>query len=125
VVGAHGTGRLEHLTLHDTRPGSTETVPAAALFILIGAQPRTEWLAKTMARDEHELVLTGRDLVQDGRPPAGWALGRLPGITTHEPTLRHVAEALPLGVANERAYPAGAADGQQAASVRVGKATGR
>jgi hypothetical protein len=44
VVAAHGSGRLERLTLHDARTGATETVPAAALFILIGAHPTpTGW----------------------------------------------------------------------------------
>ena len=39
LVAAHGAGQLERLTLRDARTGATETVPAAALFILIGAQP--------------------------------------------------------------------------------------
>jgi thioredoxin reductase (NADPH) len=75
---AGGAGRLEHLTLEDVRTGSTETVPAEALFILIGAQPHTEWLAGTLQRDEHGFVLTGLDLVQGGRPPPGWSLERPP-----------------------------------------------
>jgi thioredoxin reductase (NADPH) len=78
VVGAGGAGRLEQLTLRDGRTGATETVPAAALFILIGAQPRTEWLAGTLECEEHGFVLTGPDLLRDGRPPPGWPLDRLP-----------------------------------------------
>jgi thioredoxin reductase (NADPH) len=78
VVGAGGTGRLEHLTLQDLRTGSTETVPAAALFILIGAQPHTEWLAGTLHRDERGFLLTGRDLLHDGHLPPGWPLDRPP-----------------------------------------------
>jgi thioredoxin reductase (NADPH) len=78
VVGADGSGRLEHPTLHDARTGSTETVSAAALFVLIGAQPRTGWLAGTLERDEHEFVLTRRDLLRDSEPPPGWPPGRLP-----------------------------------------------
>jgi thioredoxin reductase (NADPH) len=78
VVGAGGAGRLEQLTLHHARTGATETVPAAALFILIGAQPRTEWLAAALQRDQHGFVLTGPDLLQGGRPPPGWPLDRVP-----------------------------------------------
>ena len=78
VVAARGAGRLEQLTLHDARTGATETVPAGALFILIGAQPRTEWLAGTLERDERGFLLTGPDLLQRGRPPPGWPLDRLP-----------------------------------------------
>jgi thioredoxin reductase (NADPH) len=77
VVAAGGAGRLEQLTLHDARTGHTDTVPAAALFILIGAQPRTEWLAETLARDQHGFLLTGPDLLQS-RPPPTWPLNRLP-----------------------------------------------
>ena len=47
VIGAGGVGRLEHLTLRDAQTGATEKIPAAALFILIGAQPHTGWLAGT------------------------------------------------------------------------------
>jgi thioredoxin reductase (NADPH) len=78
VVAAHGTGRLEQLVLHDACTGVTETVPAAALFILIGAQPHTQWLARTLELDEHGFVLTGLDLLRDGRPAPGWPLDRLP-----------------------------------------------
>jgi len=78
VVAAGGAGRLEQLTLHDGRTGATETVPAGALFILIGAQPRAEWLAGTLERDERGFVLTGPDLLQGGRPPPGWPLDRFP-----------------------------------------------
>src|SRR6266511_2315731 len=77
VVAAGGTGRLERLTLRDAHTATTETVPAAALFILIGAQPHTQWLARTLELDEHRFVLTGPDVLQGGRPP-GWPLDRLP-----------------------------------------------
>jgi thioredoxin reductase (NADPH) len=78
VVGAGGAGRLERLSLRDGRTGATETVPAAALFILIGAQPHTAWLAGTLEMDGHGFVLTGPDLLRDGRPPPGWPLDRVP-----------------------------------------------
>jgi len=78
VVGAGGAGRLEHLVLRDVRTGATQTVPAEALFILIGAQPRTDWLAGTLERDEHGFILTGPDLLHGGPPPPGWPLDRSP-----------------------------------------------
>jgi thioredoxin reductase (NADPH) len=77
VVGAGGAGRLEHLVLRDVRTGATETVPAEALFILIGAQPRTDWLAGTLDRDEHGFILSGPDLLH-GSPSPGWRLDRSP-----------------------------------------------
>jgi thioredoxin reductase (NADPH) len=68
VVDGGGEGRLERLVLEDTAAGRTETVPAAALFVLIGAEPRTEWLPEEVARDESGFVLTGEDVPGGGRP---------------------------------------------------------
>ena len=78
VVDGGGEGRLEHLVLKDLDSGLTETVGAAALFILIGAEPHTGWLPEEIVRDQQGYVVTGPDLLQDGRPPRGWPLGRLP-----------------------------------------------
>jgi thioredoxin reductase (NADPH) len=78
VVDGGGEGRLEHLVLKDLDSGLTETVAAAALFILIGAEPHTGWLPEEIVRDQQGYVVTGPDLLQDGEPPRGWPLGRLP-----------------------------------------------
>jgi thioredoxin reductase (NADPH) len=78
VVDGGGEGRLEHLVLEDLASGFTETVPAAALFVLIGAEPRTEWLPDEIVRDRRGYLVTGPDLQQDGRPPREWPLGRPP-----------------------------------------------
>lgn len=61
-----------------TQTGSTETVPAAALVVLIGAMPRTGWLPPGISRDEHGFILTGRDLARDGDFAARWTLPRQP-----------------------------------------------
>jgi thioredoxin reductase (NADPH) len=79
VVDGGGEGRLERLILKDSASGLTETVPAAALFVLIGAEPRTGWLPEEVVRDKRGYVVTGPDLLlRDGRPPQGWPLGRPP-----------------------------------------------
>ena len=57
-----GTGHLQSLVLADTASGAQHTVPADALFVLIGAQPRTQWLAGSVARDQRGFILTGPDL---------------------------------------------------------------
>jgi thioredoxin reductase (NADPH) len=77
VSDGHGAGQLEALTLHDRRDGRTEQVPAAALFVLIGGEPRTQWLPETVQR-RWGYVLTGRDVVRDGTGPSHWPLGRAP-----------------------------------------------
>src|SRR6266571_4835364 len=77
VVGGSGSGRLESLILKDRRDGATETVPAAAVFVLIGAEPRTQWLPEEVERDTWGFVITGAGL-RDGRFPEGWPLRRPP-----------------------------------------------
>jgi thioredoxin reductase (NADPH) len=62
VVGGGGEGRLERLALDDAAVGRVETVPAAALFVLIGAEPLTGWLPEEIARDEEGFILTGGDV---------------------------------------------------------------
>jgi thioredoxin reductase (NADPH) len=74
VVGGGGEGRLEHLLLKNSVSGLTETVSGAALFVLIGAEPHTEWLPEEIERDRRGYVLTGQDLMQEGR----WPLARPP-----------------------------------------------
>jgi thioredoxin reductase (NADPH) len=78
VVDGHGGERLEGLTLRDNREGRLEELPAAALFVLIGADPHTEWLAGTVERDQRGYVLTGHDLLLDGRTRPGWPRARPP-----------------------------------------------
>ena len=70
---------MERLILKDSASGLTETVPAAAVFVLIGAEPRTGWLPEEVVRDKRGYVVTGPDLLlRDGHPPQGWPLGRPP-----------------------------------------------
>ncbi|MGQ0537719.1 MAG: FAD-dependent oxidoreductase [Gemmatimonadaceae bacterium] len=78
VAGVSGSGRLEVVTLADATTHATRDVPAAALFIFIGAAPRTGVVAEVVELDEHGFILTGRDLIVDGKRPKGWALERDP-----------------------------------------------
>ncbi|MGB3371761.1 MAG: NAD(P)/FAD-dependent oxidoreductase, partial [Rhodococcus sp. (in: high G+C Gram-positive bacteria)] len=78
VVGVAGDDHLESITLHNKATDSEETVAAQYLFLFIGAAPRTEWLDGFVVRDEHGFVVTGPDLVVDGRGPSGWDRDRLP-----------------------------------------------
>ena len=63
VIDGHGAGRLEELVLRDSNTGKARTVPAAALFVLIGAQPHTGWLPSSIERDQRGFVLTGENLL--------------------------------------------------------------
>jgi thioredoxin reductase (NADPH) len=78
VVDGGGRGRLENLVLEDSASGLTETVNAAGLFVLIGAEPHTDWLPGEITRDENGYIVTGRDFSQYGTPHRGWHVERFP-----------------------------------------------
>jgi thioredoxin reductase (NADPH) len=71
VAAARGDRRLTELVLRDRRTGSDETVPAAALFVMIGATPHSDWLPDDVVRDQHGFILTGRDLPGEDRGKTG------------------------------------------------------
>jgi thioredoxin reductase (NADPH) len=71
VVDGGGDARLQELVLRDENTGWIRTVPAAALFVLIGAVPRTSWLPERIHRDQKGFIVTGQDLLTyrpSGRP---------------------------------------------------------
>jgi thioredoxin reductase (NADPH) len=99
VVGGGGGGHLEHLQLRERSGGgtsaagsagpapaadgstttdgaasATETVPAHALFLMIGARPNTDWLPEGILRDAGGFIRTGPSLASE----PGWSLGRAP-----------------------------------------------
>ncbi|PXY30401.1 fused response regulator/thioredoxin-disulfide reductase [Prauserella coralliicola] len=78
VVAAHGTEHLDKLELRHIPSGAVETIDASWLFVFIGASPHTGWLDGVVARDDAGFVLSGPDLVVDGRRPPGWTLDRDP-----------------------------------------------
>jgi thioredoxin reductase (NADPH) len=80
VTEVHGEDHLGGLTVrhHDTK--SEERREAAALFIFIGAEPRTDWLDGIVCRDSKGFILTGQNLLQDGKRPPGWTLERDPAL---------------------------------------------
>ena len=74
-----GRQHLEMLEIEHVDAGRLEQVPAAALFVMIGAGPHTEWLAGALQRDERGYVRTGRTVLRDASGGApGWPLDRLP-----------------------------------------------
>ena len=78
VAEAHGDTHLEEISVLCSDTSKVERVPASAMFIFIGALPRTDWLASVVERDERGFILTGPDLIRDGQRPKGWTLDRDP-----------------------------------------------
>ncbi|MGB7281704.1 MAG: FAD-dependent oxidoreductase [Candidatus Acidiferrum sp.] len=80
VVEVQGETRLTGITVLCESTGTREQLPASSLFIFIGAQPRTGWLGNLIERDERGFILSGPDLLRDGKRPASWTLDRDPGL---------------------------------------------
>jgi thioredoxin reductase (NADPH) len=80
VVAIDGKDRLESLSIECTATKTVDTVAASSLFIFIGALPRTDWLNGVIERDANGFILTGPDLMKDGKHPRGWPLDRDPGL---------------------------------------------
>lgn len=74
VTAVAGDGKVEEVTIN-----GTERLPADAMFIAIGGSPQTDWAkGHALRHDEAGYLLTGPDLVADGRPPREWPLERPP-----------------------------------------------
>jgi thioredoxin reductase (NADPH) len=80
VTEAFGGEHLEAISILCSTSGETQRVPAASLFIFIGAAPGTDWLSGIVERDEKGFILTGQDLMSDGKLPKGWPLERQPWL---------------------------------------------
>ena len=83
VAAAGGDGRLEWLDVKDCDTDEVMRRNAEGLFLLLGAEPRCDWLPAAVARDERGFVLTGRDVPKaqwaDGLPPESLATS-VPGV---------------------------------------------
>ena len=78
VTEVQGSDRLETITLQNQDTGEEETVPAAGLFLFIGAVPHSEMVAGVVQCNEAGFIVTGQDLMQGGKGPKGWKLKRDP-----------------------------------------------
>ena len=78
VTEAFGEAHLEQLTITNSATGEEETVRAHSLFIFIGAAPRTDWLEGVVERDARGFILSGPELMRNGKLPKNWTEDRDP-----------------------------------------------
>jgi thioredoxin reductase (NADPH) len=105
VVDGAGDESLERITLSDRVKDTVEDAPAAALLVMIGGEPHSQWLTDEIARDPQGYVITGRDLLEHGG--ARW---------------EHDREPLPLETSMPGVFAAG--DVRQGSIKRVASAVG-
>ncbi|KAE8758216.1 pyridine nucleotide-disulfide oxidoreductase [Paraburkholderia madseniana] len=79
VAGLEGDSQLQAITLKDRNTGQERRVATHWLFVCIGGVPHTEWAPELrVMRDERGYLMTGPDLLRDGRQPPNWPLDRDP-----------------------------------------------
>jgi thioredoxin reductase (NADPH) len=86
LVDGTGDGHLRTIRVRDRASGAIEQIPTGGLFVMIGAEPHTDWLDAAVERDERGFILTGPDLTVNGRDLHPWPLDRAPMLLeTSEP----------------------------------------
>jgi thioredoxin reductase (NADPH) len=78
VREARGQDHLEEVVIRRLDTGVESVVPCAALFLFVGAAPRSEKFAGLIERDERGFIITGPDLPRNGNRPRGWTIDRDP-----------------------------------------------
>jgi len=78
MASVHGSKRLEAITVRNRENGDTEKFPADAVFLFIGAVPHSTVVSDIVSLSEAGFILTGPDLIQEGRHPKNWTLKRDP-----------------------------------------------
>lgn len=79
VTEVRGENKLEFITITNSQTGQVLTLPSRGLYIFIGAVPHTDVLVGLIERDANGFILTGPDLIHNGREhPQGWTLDRQP-----------------------------------------------
>jgi thioredoxin reductase (NADPH) len=79
VTTLDGDDGLRAVTLTNRLTGKRQTCATHWLFVCIGGLPHTKWATDVgIVRDDAGYLVTGPDLLRDGRPPDGWPLDRAP-----------------------------------------------
>ncbi len=78
ISAVHGSERLDALTIRNNETGETEKIQADAVFLYVGADPHSEFVDGVVELSEDGFIITGPDLMQEGRRPKNWRLQRDP-----------------------------------------------
>jgi thioredoxin reductase (NADPH) len=86
LVDGEGEDRLQAVLLRERYSDKLERIATTGLFVMIGAEPHSDWLEGIVARDDAGFVLTGRDLElsrpseRSGEPPRSLLETSAPGV---------------------------------------------
>lgn len=74
----HGDEHIQEVVTINRKQKESHTLPAAAIFVFIGQKPQSHFVANLVQCTESGHILTGLDLVRDGKRPANWPFARDP-----------------------------------------------
>jgi thioredoxin reductase (NADPH) len=81
VAGINGKpGQIESVVVKNNQTNETRVLPVSAVFVFIGAVPQSDIVADLVVVDDKGFIVTGTDLLKDGKRPKGWPLERDPMI---------------------------------------------
>lgn len=78
LIQVQGTDKFEAVVVKNHLTGETSTLRAAAMFVFIGVSPQSQLMRDQALCDDKGYILTGVDLMRDGKRPANWPLSRDP-----------------------------------------------
>jgi thioredoxin reductase (NADPH) len=78
LVEIHGDDKIREVVVKNNQSGLSSLLPTNAVFVFIGQKPQSDFVADLVMRTSSGHILTGLDLVKDGKRPATWSLNRDP-----------------------------------------------
>jgi thioredoxin reductase (NADPH) len=75
LVEAFGEGRLEGVKLRHRVSGTLEAARTRAVFVMLGADPNTDWLKESTRRDDEGYLVTGGPMMLETSLPRVFAAG--------------------------------------------------
>jgi thioredoxin reductase (NADPH) len=78
LVEIHGDDNMREVVVKHNKSNEQSTLPANAIFAFIGLKPQSDFVSNLVMRTESGHILTGLDLVKDGKRPPNWPLKRDP-----------------------------------------------
>jgi thioredoxin reductase (NADPH) len=78
LVEIRGEDTIREVVVKDRQSEESSTLAAAAVFVFIGQKPQSDFVADLVRRTEDGHILTGLELVRDGKHAPDWPLSRDP-----------------------------------------------
>ena len=80
IVEIEGEQKVKSVVVKSDETGERKRLPAEALFVFIGQKPQSDFLGDLVEQTASGHILTGLDLMRDGKRPKRWPLDRDPLI---------------------------------------------